>query len=198
MKWILSLFDITLPLDFSCVEGCSKCCIEREYYPSVKFGKVGVLLLPDEKQKIESFAKKHSIKVEILPRIGISEKNVKPDEILAYQLMGKESNGNTCPFLDTESNSRSPHGGYMCKIYQDRPLACRAYPLMESSPPTLDPKCKFCETCSTVDGNINSELESLVKIKNKMDTSARYIWRYATGIGELSDKSEIETGWFLV
>ncbi len=185
-------------MDFSCIEGCSKCCIEREYYPSVKFGKVGVLILPDEKQKIESFAKKHSVKVEILPRIGISEKNIKPDEILAYQLMGKESNGNTCPFIDTESSDRSPHGGYMCKIYQDRPLACRAYPLMESSPPTLDPKCKFCETCSTVDGNIHSELESLVKIQNKMDTSARYIWRYATGIGELSDKSEIETGWFLV
>lgn len=187
-----------ITLDFSCIEGCSKCCIEREYYPSVKFGKVGVLILPDEKQKIESFAKKHSVSVVILPRIGISEKNTKPDEILAYQLMGSESNGNTCPFLDTESDSRSPHGGYKCKIYQDRPLACRAYPLMESSPPILDPKCKFCETCSTVDGNITSELESLVKIKNKMETSARYIWRYATGIGELSDKSEIKTGWFLV
>ena len=185
-------------LDFSCVEGCAKCCIEREYYPSIKFGKIGVLLLPEEKQKIESFAKKQSISATILPRIGISEKNDKPDKILAYQLMGKELNGNTCPFLDTESDDRSPHGGYKCKIYQDRPLACRAYPLMESSPPTLDPKCKFCETCSTVDGNIHSEIESLVKIKTKMETGARYLWRYATGTGDLCDKHQIETGWFLI
>ncbi len=185
-------------MDFSCVDGCSKCCIEREYYPSVKFGKIGVLILPDEKQKIEFFAKKHSIKAIISPRIGISEKNDKPDEILAYQLMGKEPNGNTCPFLDIETNDRSPHGGYKCKIYQDRPLACRAYPLIESLPITLDPKCKFCESCSTADGNIHSELESLVKIKTMMKTRAQYIWRYATGIGEISDKSKIETGWFLV
>ncbi len=157
-----------------------------------------MLLLPEEKQKIEFFAKKHSVNTVILPRIGISEKNTKPEEILAYQLMGKESNGNTCPFLDTESRERSPHGGYKCMIYHDRPLACRAYPLIESAPPTLDPKCKFCETCTLVDGNIHSELESLAKIKNKMETRARYIWRYATGMGELPDKSKIETGWFLV
>ncbi len=185
-------------MDFSCVEGCSKCCIEREYYPSVKFGKVGVLILTEEKQKVESLAKKHSTNVVILPRIGVSKQNAEPDEILAYQLMGKESNGNTCPFLDTENSDRSPHGGYKCRIYQDRPLACRAYPLIESSPLTLDPKCKFCETCHTVDGNIQSELESLVKIKNKMETNASYIWRYATGMGEFSDKPKIETGWFLV
>lgn len=185
-------------MDFSCVEGCSKCCIEREYYPSVQFGKIGVLILPDEKQKIEFLAKKHSVEAEILPRIGVSEKNDKPDQVLAYQLMGKESDGNTCPFLDTESNDRSPHGGYKCKIYQDRPLACRAYPLIESKPTTLDPKCKFCESCSSPTGNIQSELESLAQIKSKMETGARYVWRYATGIGNVSDKSQIKTGWFLV
>ncbi len=185
-------------MDFSCVEGCSKCCIEREYYPSIKFGKIGVLVLPDEKQRIENLAEKHSIQATILPRIGVSEKNDKPDKILAYQLMGKDPNGNTCPFLDMESNDRSPHGGYKCKIYPDRPLACRAYPLVESSPPTLDPKCKFCEKCSAVDGNIHAETESLAEIKIKMETSAKYLWRYATGIGDPSDKDKMETGWFLI
>jgi uncharacterized protein len=164
----------------------------------VQFGKIGVFILPDEKQKIEFLAKKHSVTAKILPRIGVSKKNDEPDEILAYQLMGKELDGNTCPFLDTESNDRSPHGGYKCKIYQDRPLACRAYPLMESTPPTLDPKCKFCERCSNPTGNIHSELESLAKIKSKMETRARCVWRYATGIGNTSDKSQIKTGWFLV
>lgn len=185
-------------MDFSCVEGCSKCCIEREYYPSIKFGKVGVLILPDEKQKIELLARKYSIPIKILPRIGVSEKDRKPDKILAYQLMGKDQDGNTCPFLDTEGDKRSPHGGYNCKIYENRPLACRAYPLIGSNPTLLDPKCKFCETCSSPDGNLDSEMESLSIIKAKMVTDSALIWRYATGIGKPDHKSEIETGWFLV
>jgi len=186
-------------LDFSCLEGCSKCCIEREYYPTIKFGKVGVLILPDERERIELLAKKYSLEVTILPRIGTSDGQTdEPERILAYQLMGKESNGNTCPFLDTESKERSPHGGYRCKIYEDRPAACRAYPLIEPSPIIVDQKCKFCETCDSPSGNLNSELKSLVKIKSAMETNARYLWRYATGIGEGKDKDRIEIGWFLV
>ena len=32
--------------------------------------------------------------------------------------MGIEENGNTCPFLDTKSGEKSPHGGFPCKIYE--------------------------------------------------------------------------------
>lgn len=185
-------------MDFKCVQDCSKCCIEREYYPSIEFGKVGVLILPEEKQEIELFAKKLGLNVLILPRIGISnEKSDGPTQMLAYQLMGRESNGNTCPFLDTKSNDRSPHGGYKCKIYEDRPLACRAYPVIESSPVVLDSKCKFCESCSNTASNVNEELESLAKIKTKMKTKAPFIWRYATGIGDDLNKKNIKTGWIL-
>lgn len=184
--------------DFKCVQDCSKCCIEREYYPTTKFGKVGVLILPEEKNEIESSARKLGVDIKIMPRIGISyEKSDGPTQILAYQLMGKESNGNTCPFLDTESNERSPHGGYKCRIYENRPLACRAYPVIETSPVVLDSKCKFCESCGNTAGNVNSELESLVKIKTRMDTTAPFIWRYATGIGDESNKDKIASGWFL-
>jgi len=186
-------------VDFSCIENCSKCCIEREYYPSKKFGKIGVLILPDEKQQIESLAVKHGIEITILPRIGVSNQETDmPEQIIAYQLMGTESDGNTCPFLDTESNERSPHGGYKCKIYKDRPLACKAFPLIESHPIILDQKCKFCETCKNPTGNLNSELETLAKIKSKMETRAQHLWRYATGIGNKEDRNEIETGWFLI
>ena len=186
-------------MDFSCIEDCSKCCIEREYYPTKKFGKVGVLILPDEKKKIELLAEKNGIKITIMPRIGVSEnKSDGPDTILAYQMMGKDPNGNTCPFLDMESSKRSPHGGYACKIYDFRPLACMAYPVIESTPLILDSKCKFCERCDTTTGNVDSELESLIQIKEKMKTDAPYIWRYATGVGESQDKDLIETGWFLV
>lgn len=184
-------------MDFNCIEDCSQCCIEREYYPSKKFGKVGVLILPEEKERIESLAKSYKIKISILPRIAISKNSEKPEKILAYQLMGKESNGNTCPFLDTESSKKAPHGGFLCKIYQERPLACSAYPVIDSNPITLDEKCKFCQEYKSADGNLNSEVESLLKIKSKMNTNAPHIWRFATGIGESDDSEIIEFGWVL-
>ncbi|MFB5604603.1 MAG: YkgJ family cysteine cluster protein [Candidatus Nitrosomaritimum aestuariumsis] len=134
----------------------------------------------------------------ILPRIGVSdEENSEVIKILAYQMMGLEKNGNTCPFLDTNSGKKSPHGGYPCSIYEKRPLACQTYPLIESDPITLDQKCKFCKEHNSADENLNSEIESLLKIKTQMKTSDPFVWRYATGIGEEADTSEIQTGWIL-
>jgi Fe-S-cluster containining protein len=185
-------------MEFRCIQDCSQCCIEREYYPEKKFGKIGVLILPEEKEKIKQLAKRNELDILILPRIGTSkEKKSTSIEILAYQMMGIEKNGNTCPFLDTETGKRSPHGGFPCKIYEDRPLACKTYPLIESEPITLDQKCKFCKEHKTADENLNSEIESLLKIKTKMNTDAPFVWRYATGIGEDEDKSQIKTGWIL-
>lgn len=185
-------------MEFRCVEECSQCCEQREYYPTKRFGKIGVLILPDEKNRIETLAKDNGIKITILPRIGISyEKANQPTEILAHQMMGIEKNGNTCPFLDTESKKRSPHGGFPCKIYENRPLACKAYPVIQSNPIELDSKCKFCKNHGSTTENLNSELESLIKIKTSMATNAPLVWRFATGIGESSDKDEIELGWIL-
>lgn len=185
-------------MEFRCIEECAQCCIEREYFPSKKFGKIGVLILPEEKQRIEKLAKSIGIKIKILPRIGISDnRDSTPTKILAYQLMGIEENGNTCPFLDTVSGNKSPHGGFPCKIYKERPLACMTYPLIESEPITLDQKCKFCKEHGTADQNLNSEIESLLKIKEKMNTDASCIWRYATGIGETEDIPIFESGWIL-
>ena len=182
---------------FKCIEECSHCCIEREYYPSKKFGKIGVLILPEEKERIEEISKRSQTSINILPRIGVSEKNSQPTQVLAYQMMGIENNGNTCPFLDTASGKKSPHGGFPCKIYDERPLACRAYPLIESKPITLDQKCKFCKEQGNADENLNSEIESLLKIKEKMNTDSTFIWRYATGIGEKEDREVFESGWIL-
>ena len=185
-------------MEFRCVDECSQCCELREYYPSKKFGKVGVLILPEEKNRIESLAKEKGIEISILPRIGISnEKSSEPSEILAYQMMGIEKNGNMCPFLDTKGENRSPHGGFPCKIYEERPLACKAYPVIETNPLELDSKCKFCKEYGSANENLDSEIESLLKIKSKMNSNASYIWRYATGIGEDEDMNEIETGWIL-
>ncbi len=185
-------------MEFRCIEECSQCCIEREYYPSKRFGKIGVLILPEEKERIEKLAKLNELEIKIVPRIGISEdKNSIPTKILAYQMMGIEKNGNTCPFLDTDSGKKSPHGGFPCKIYKDRPLACMTYPLIESDPITFDEKCKFCKEHGTADQNLNSEIESLLKIKEKMNTDASFIWRFATGVGEQEDQQVLESGWIL-
>lgn len=187
-------------MEFKCIQDCSQCCIEREYYPDKEFGKIGVLILPEEKERIEKLARDKDIKVTILPRIGISHDKDQQPTILAYQMMGIEDNGNTCPFLDTKTENRSPHGGFPCRVYSDRPLACMAYPLVNIDPIELDQKCKFCregEGGGSADANLNSEIESLLKIRAKMDTDAAVIWRYATGIGERSDKPHIKTGWIV-
>ena len=185
-------------MEFRCIEECSQCCVEREYYPSKKFGKIGVLILPEEKERIERLAESIGKKIKIVPRIGISEdKNDEPTKILAYQLMGIEKNGNTCPFLDTESGEKSPHGGFPCMIYNERPLACMTYPLIESNPITLDEKCKFCKEHGTADQNLTSEIESLLKIKERIDAKSTFIWRYATGVGEEQDERIFESGWIL-
>ena len=185
-------------MEFKCIEECSQCCIEREYYPSKEFGKIGVLILPEEKEKIENISKLNKTQVKILPRIGVSAvKNSSPTKILAYQMMGIEKNGNTCPFLDTSSGNKSPHGGFPCKIYEDRPLACRAYPLIESKPITLDEKCKFCKEHGNADNNLNSEMEALLKINESMDTDSPVIWRFATEVGEDKDQAILKSGWTL-
>lgn len=183
-------------MEFHCIKDCSQCCIEREYYPSKRFGKIGVLILPEEKNRIESLARSNGIDVVILPRIGTSnDKGTEPTQILAYQMMGVEENGNTCPFLDTKSDKRSPHGGLACRIYGERPLACRAYPVIGASPATLDSKCKFCQQYGTADENLQEEIESLIKIKSQMPENVNVVWRYATGVGEADDSSEIKKGW---
>jgi len=111
--------------------------------------------------------------------------------------MGSEKNGNTCPFLDTSGGSKSPHGGFPCKIYEERPLACMAYPLIESKPITLDQKCKFCKEHGNADQNLTSEIESLLKIKEKMIPNTSFIWRFATNIGEVEDQGIMKSGWIL-
>ena len=74
-------------MEFRCIDDCSQCCIEREYYPSKKFGKIGVLIL-SVKKRTEKLAKSNRLEIKILPRIGISEdKNSTPTKILAYQMM---------------------------------------------------------------------------------------------------------------
>ena len=194
---------------FSCVEGCSDCCIYRDYYPSVEYGKIGVLILPEEKPKIEALAVKTGVKIKIIPRVGLGKSKKKrtdgPKKIVAYQMMGKNSDGNMCPFLDVENLDRSPHGGFKCRIYEERPLACRAYPVIEENSGNsvvLDSKCTFCCKHSTTNAGRNGlqrEAEALTKIKTGMSVDEKTkVWRYATTIGDEENKTKLlPEGWVL-
>lgn len=196
---------------FSCISECSDCCIYRDYYPSTEYGKIGILILPDEKQKIESYAKEMGLKITILPRLGIGTNRDKngPETVIAYQLMGKNSDGNLCPFLDTESLERSPHGGLQCRIYDKKPVACTAYPVNEDKKTvTLDNKCKFCHDNKNEDltgcnkaykYDLEKEIQALQRIQRSIQVDKIIdIWRYATGIGEQEKQSKFYSrGWVL-
>jgi Fe-S-cluster containining protein len=175
---------------FSCVRECSDCCTYREYYPSIEYGKIGVLLLPEEKVAIERLANNMNIKVRIIPRLAIGKHS--PESVIAYQMMGKNDDGNLCPFLEVESNERSPHGGFKCRIYSERPLACRAYPVIDTVDKTakIDPHCQFCKKFSTTkvsSKGLQQEIEALARIRARVTAGDNNnnisIWRYATATG---------------
>ncbi len=174
------------------MERCSDCCVYREYYPTKAFGKIGVLLLPEEKNRIEELASQIGISVRIVPRLALGA--YEPERIIAYQMMGK-SDGDWCPFLDTER--KSPHDGYACSIYKERPLACAAYPVIDAGAvATLDPRCQFCKTHSqtaSLDG-LQGELEALAKIKAQVRADNARVWRYATATGK---EAVFPEGWVL-
>lgn len=187
---------------FKCIQGCSDCCVFREYYPSDKFGKIGVLLLPEELESIEKQAVQHGYSIKILPRIAVGRKY--PEKVIAYQMMGKNLDGDLCPFLDTESEKRSPHEGFACRIYENRPLACRAYPLISSGDAVeLDGHCRFCREHSTTSANAQTllgEAAALEKIRQTVrvsDDSLR-IWRYATATGSPDQQTKmLPEGWVM-
>jgi Fe-S-cluster containining protein len=191
---------------FSCIKECSDCCIYREYYPSIEYGKIGVLIMPEERLKIKAIAARRCIDVKIIPRLGIgmNTKGNGPKKIIAYQMMGKNFNGNCCPFLDTESSQRSPHGGLICKIYGQRPLSCIAYPVIQENGKLayLDRKCAFCHKFSTTiaeQNGLQEEVEALTKIKAGINVDEKIeIWRYATAIGDEENAPKFfPAGWIL-
>ena len=69
------------------------------------------------------------------------------------------------------------------------------YPLLQINPIILDNHCKFCQEGNESDSNLEEEKEALIRIQTKMVKPAPIIWRYATGVGDDVDKSEIRKGW---
>jgi Fe-S-cluster containining protein len=158
-----------------------------------------VLILPGERRKIEKIAERANISIRIIPRLAIGEKS--PEKIIAFQLMGMNSDGDLCPFLNIDGKDLSPHGGFKCKIYPDRPLACKAYPVLSSNKKVrLDEHCRFCRNHSINSASpkgLQQELEALIQIKTKVvATNGERVWRYATATGKHDDKNNMfPEGW---
>ena len=119
-------------------------------------------------------------------------------------MMGKKNNGDLCPFLEESDSQTSSHIGLKCKIYENRPLACRAYPIFDDNKGSgvrLDGKCQFCKSCSTTahKESLGDEIEALTKIKTTLHTDeAMEVWRYATAIGEDKNRTRfLSEGWVL-
>ena len=117
-------------------------------------------------------------------------------------MMGKNEDGDLCPFLDTKSDERSPHGGFKCALYSDRPLACRAYPVIETGKTAaLDDHCQFCKKFSTTRASVaglHDEIEALTKIKASVIDRGLRVWRYATATGEADSKHKmLPEGWVI-
>jgi uncharacterized protein len=178
----------------------------REYYPSIEYGKIGVLIMPEERPKIKALSARNGIDVKIIPRLGIGMNTTGdgPKKIIAYQMMGKNLNGNCCHFLETTSSQRAPHGGLICKIYDQRPLACVGYPVIEENDKSvvLDGKCTFCHKFLTTiveKNDLQQEIEALTKIKAGVNVDEKIeIWRYATAIGDEENAAKFfPAGWIL-
>jgi Fe-S-cluster containining protein len=153
---------------------------------------------------MEIQAKKMGISLTILPRLGIGKNKHGngPKKVIAYQMMGKNLDGSLCPFLDTKSSQRSPHGGYTCQIYEKRPLACCAYPIIAVNNvyTTLDGKCQFCKKNSSANSEkfgLQQEIRALMKISAEFFVDEKtQVWRYATAIGDEKDKTKFfPEGW---
>ena len=188
--------------EFHCIEDCSDCCIERQYFPSIEYGKIGIFLLPHEKLKMETLAAKMHLKIDILPRIGIGEfKSSGPSKVIGFQLMGYDK-GNYCPFLDIKSQKRAIHGGFLCTIYESRPLACIAYPAIQfnKNKVELDCHCRFACYDSRYAGKkyLSNEILALKTIQKSTQISNDLkIWRYATQIGEEKYRNVfLRRGWY--
>ena len=75
---------------------------------------------PENAKTLKSLAKKLNIKADIRPNKLIYDK--KKDKVIIYDFF---LNHNVCPFYNKKEKS--------CRIYNDRPVACRKFPNIDNS-----------------------------------------------------------------
>lgn len=132
-KNIISLKKIK----FKCNQ-CGDCC-ENFYEPDVTFARMAefdsagrlIIFSPEgrdvfplltwEKRRLEQLAIKHGKEIDFGPCLGVFSRHHKAFFLTHYALRMKY-----CPFLKDGSSKRK------CKIYSERPLWCRTFPIVET------------------------------------------------------------------
>lgn len=109
----------------------------------------------------------------VSPQFGVGTRtSLKPRHILSYQL-----NVNVCPHLTEDNN---------CRIYNNRPLSCRAFPLISLGPigtTIADAKdCKFVEQHEKKHGSFLTHLYPLNENNFKMDIGWSAIYQIVDNI----------------
>jgi len=162
---------------FKCLR-CGRCC--KNLFREIEEGLFGLNVFPDEK---ELFPKKF-----VSPYIGIGWGTSGPKYVVSYQL-----NINVCVHLSKDN---------LCKVYDKRPLACQAFPLLSAGPfgtSIPDPnECTFVEKVEKEAGSLNNLFpitpkkfrapqgwQAVRKINNRVEKSytshlmdARVLWRF--------------------
>jgi Fe-S-cluster containining protein len=233
-------------IQFRCSEGCNDCCILRGYgglegtmtdpgtgatvtLSGADFGKEGAMEIETwELPKISKLIRKlknrvdergRPIQYRLLPARGVSAKGARaPEVVISYFLMGRDPDGNMCPFLSTANeNKRLPDSTLKCSIYEDRPLQCRAYPVraIYSSRSNskrlaeLDQGCEWViERLIKGDNSLSQpfpidrvrglDYGSRMRLQraDRFDTSKTTLWAYATGtFGRGERPAVVHEGW---
>jgi Fe-S-cluster containining protein len=221
---------------FECGD-CNACCISLDYYKkegSVRLdpetgeeeplrhyflGKRGIELLPMEARNLfrESDKFRHlrdeegkEVLFKFIPSIAIVPRGVRASRrhIRTYQLMGRTSEGDICPFYSLDK--------HRCLIYDKRPISCRAFPVDELY---SDKKVSLSKNCTWVASHILEGTVGLldpypVQFIKRLNTGAalrlqkaKYVspnqkesstlWIYATGTYNNEDRDKVKkyTGW---
>jgi Fe-S-cluster containining protein len=116
---------------FACLK-CGICC--RSLKTKQNPFSLGLFLFPKEAELLNQLGEARNVKLTIFPQQGVTTKREtdvkKPEKVFSYQLADP-----ICPFLDGETNK--------CAIYDQRPVACRAFPVLTPSPLVLIPECAW-------------------------------------------------------
>jgi len=153
------------------------------------------------------------VEYRVLPARGVGPKGAAgPEVIISYWLMGRNEDGDTCPFLSTPAeNRRTSDGTLKCLIYDERPLQCRAYPvhmmytdrIAGEKMAVLDQGCQWVmeevmkgearvEHPFRIDLIKNLDYGSLVRLQsgNKFDKD-RTLWAHPTGTYGRNEKPDV-------
>lgn len=154
-----------MELIYNCLR-CGKCCHEvpeeeiedefREKVPDKAFKRIP--LFAEEADRLEKYAKEKNIDLHLIEDLVFPDIKNQKIIVLTYRIM-LDNAEKVCPFYEANTG---------CRINEDKPLACKAYPLALKTEDafnmkiTIDPLCNF-----TIDNRLNLEkidYKNLLKI----------------------------------